>query len=270
MNSRRLLRLPMVLIALIFLLAACATVPLTGRKQLNLIPDSQMNAMSFQQYDQVLAESSLSKDASETAMIKRVGARIQKSVEHYLADHGQLSHIDGYAWDFNLIESDQINAWCMPGGKVAFYTGILPVCEGETGVAVVMGHEIAHAIAEHGSERMSHSMMVQMGEMALNEAVKNEPEETRALYMSAFAVGSQYGAMLPFSRQHESEADHMGLIFMAMAGYDPREAPVFWQRMASLGGEKPPEFMSTHPADETRVRQLNEWMPEALKYYPAK
>jgi len=263
------IRLLTIITALAFLLSACATVPLTGRKQLSLIPDSQMNTMSFQQYDQVLAESTLSTNAAETAMIKRVGARIQQSVEEYLAATGNSDHINGYAWDFNLIESNQINAWCMPGGKVAFYTGILPVCEDETGVAVVMGHEIAHAIAEHGSERMSHSMMVQMGGMALNEAIKNEPEETQALYMSAFAVGSQYGAMLPFSRQHESEADHMGLVFMAMAGYDPQQAPVFWQRMASLGGEKPPEFMSTHPADETRVRQLNEWMPEALKYYQA-
>ncbi len=267
MNHHSLLRPILILVVLSLLLAACATVPLTGRRQLSLIPDSQMNSMSFQQYDQVLGESQLSDNTEQTAMIKRVGARIQKAVEDYLAQQGQSSHIDGYAWDFNLIESDQVNAWCMPGGKVAFYTGILPICEDETGVAVVMGHEIAHAIAEHGAERMSHSMMVQMGHVALNEAVKNEPEETQALYNQAFAVGSQYGAMLPFSRQHESEADKMGLIFMAMAGYNPREAPVFWQRMASMGGQKPPEFMSTHPSDDTRVRQLNEWMPEALTYY---
>lgn len=270
MNFQPTTRLILVLAALVLIVTACATVPLTGRRQLSLIPDSQMNTMSFQQYEQVLAESALSTNAAETAMIKRVGARIQKAVEEYMAQNGLSSHLDGYAWEFNLIESNQINAWCMPGGKVAFYTGILPVCEGEAGVAVVMGHEIAHAIAEHGSERMSHSMVVQMGGMALNEAVKNEPEETRALYMSAFAVGSQYGAMLPFSRQHESEADHMGLVFMAMAGYDPQQAPVFWQRMSALGGEKPPEFMSTHPADETRVRQLQEWMPEALEYYRKK
>jgi predicted Zn-dependent protease len=270
LNRQRIIRLTVSLTAVAVLLAACATVPLTGRRQLSLIPDSQMNAMSFQQYDQVLSESTLSTNATETAMIKRVGARIQQAVEQYMAQNNLSAHLEGYAWDFNLIESDQVNAWCMPGGKVAFYTGILPVCQGEAGVAVVMGHEIAHAIAEHGAERMSHSMMVQMGGMALNEAVKDKPEETQALYMSAFAVGSQYGAMLPFSRQHESEADHMGLIFMAMAGYDPQQAPVFWQRMAALGGEKPPEFMSTHPADETRVRQLNEWMPEALEYYQGK
>ncbi len=270
MNYPRLTRLMVTLIVLALLLAACATVPLTGRRQLSLIPDSQMNAMSFQQYDQVLAESSLSRNTSETAMIKRVGARIQAAVEQYMAQNGLSSHLNGYAWDFNLIESDQINAWCMPGGKVAFYTGILPVCQGEAGVAVVMGHEIAHAIAEHGGERMSHSMLMQMGGMALSEAIKSKPAETKAMYMNAFAVGSQYGAMLPFSRKHESEADHLGLIFMAMAGYDPRQAPVFWQRMGSLGGQKPPEFMSTHPADATRVRQLNEWMPEALKYYQEK
>ncbi len=260
----------MILGAMALMLAACATVPLTGRRQLSLISDSQMNTLSFQQYDQVLSESQLSTNARQTAMIKKVGSRIEKAVEEYLAQQGQMSHIDGYDWEFNLIESDQVNAWCMPGGKVAFYTGILPICEDETGVAVVMGHEIAHAIAEHGAERMSHSMMVQMGGMALDEAVKNEPEETRVLYNQAFAIGSQYGAMLPFSRQHESEADRMGLVFMAMAGYNPREAPVFWQRMAALGGEKPPEFMSTHPADDTRVRQLNEWMPEALTYYQEK
>jgi len=267
LKRHAMLRLVLILVSVSILVAACATVPLTGRRQLSLIPDSEMNTLSFQQYDQVLAESKLSTDARQTAMIKRVGERIQKSVEDYLTQNGQLSHIDGYEWDFNLIESEQVNAWCMPGGKVAFYTGILPVCEDETGVAVVMGHEIAHAIAEHGAERMSHSMMVQIGSVALNEAVKNEPEQTQMLYNQAFAVGSQFGAMLPFSRQHESEADHMGLIFMAMAGYNPRQAPVFWERMASLGGQKPPEFMSTHPADDTRVRQLNEWMPEALTYY---
>ncbi len=249
------------------LLAACATVPITGRKQLSLIPDSQMNSMSFQQYDQVIAESQLSTDPEATAMIKRVGSRIQGAVEQYFRENGMSQHLEGYVWEFNLIESDQANAWCMPGGKVAFYTGILPVCQDDTGVAVVMGHEIAHAIAEHGGERMSHSMALQMGGMALSEAVKTQPEETKALYMTAFAIGAQYGAMLPYSRKHESEADHMGLIFMAMAGFDPREAPKFWQRMSAGGGGAPPEFMSTHPSDETRIRELNERMPEALGYY---
>lgn len=254
-------------IVLLPLLTGCATVPITGRSQLNIIPDNEMHAMSYQQYDQVLTESTLSTDAAETARIKRIGGRIQTAVETYFEQEGLSSHLEGYAWEFSLIESDQINAWCMPGGKVAFYTGILPLCQDDTGIAVVMGHEIAHAIAEHGGERMSQGMVLQMGGMALNEAIKNKPEETQALYMTAFAIGAQYGAVLPYSRQHESEADHMGLIFMAMAGYDPREAPKFWQRMSAAGGQKPPEFMSTHPSDETRVRKLNEHMAEALKYY---
>ncbi|MCP4573533.1 MAG: M48 family metallopeptidase [bacterium] len=265
--NRRLRIAVLAVLAVLLLVAACATVPITGRRQLSLIPDSQMNALSFQQYDQVISESSLSKDAEATAMVKRVGRGIQQAVETYFRQEGMSHHLDGYVWEFNLIESDQVNAWCMPGGKVAFYTGILPVCQDETGVAVVMGHEVAHAIAEHGGERMSQQMALQMGGVALSEALKSKPQKTQALYMSAFAVGAQYGAMLPFSRKHESEADHMGLIFMAMAGYDPREAPRFWQRMSAGGGGAPPEFMSTHPSDETRVRQLNERMAEALGYY---
>jgi len=249
------------------LVAACATVPVTGRRQLSLIPDSQMHALSYQQYDQVIEGSQLSDDQQATEMVKRVGRRIQVAVEQYMQQNGLSSALDGYEWEFHLIESDQVNAWCMPGGKVAFYTGILPICEDETGVAVVMGHEVAHAVAQHGSERMSHGMVAQLGGMALNEAIQDKPEQTQALYMSAFAIGTQYGAMLPFSRKHESEADQMGLIFMAMAGYNPQAAPVFWERMANAGGGKPPEWMSTHPADETRVRQLNEWMPEAMEYY---
>ena len=262
MNRRTVL-----LLLSLLLIAACATVPLTGRKQLSLIPDSQMNAMSFQQYDQVLAESTLSSDAAATAMVRRCGHRIQGAVEDYFRANGMSNHLSGYQWDFNLIESEQVNAWCMPGGKVAFYTGILPICGDENGLAVVMGHEVAHAIAEHGSERMSQQLALGLGGIALSEAVKNEPEETQAIWMTVFAVGAQYGAMLPYSRTHELEADHMGLIFMAMAGYDPQEAPKFWERMAAAGGQAPPEFMSTHPSDVTRIRHLKEKMPEALGYY---
>ncbi len=265
-RCHRLTNLVLTFVLLMFL-AGCATVPITGRKQFNLISDGEMNTMSFQQYDQVINESQLSQDAAATAMVERVGRRIQGAAEKFFADRGESNYLNGYDWEFHLIESDQLNAWCMPGGKVAFYTGILPVCQDETGVAVVMGHEIAHAIAKHGSERMSHQMALQMGGVALSEAVKNQPDQTQALYMSAFAVGAQYGAMLPYSRQHESEADHMGLIFMAMAGYDPQQAPLFWQRMSAGGGGKPPEFMSTHPSDETRVRQLNEHMAEAMQNY---
>ncbi len=254
-------------VAVLLVLAACATVPLTGRRQLNIIPDSQMNAMSFQQYDQVLAQSTLSRNEKQTATVKRVGHRIQNAVEEYFRMQGQSDKLAGYDWEFNLIESEQVNAWCMPGGKVAFYTGILPICADETGIAVVMGHEISHAIARHGSERMSQGLLVQMGGAALSTALKSKPEKTQALYMTAFAVGAQYGALLPFSRAQESEADHLGLIFMAMAGYDPREAPKFWERMGAHAGAKPPEFLSTHPSDAKRIKSLEALMPEALKYY---
>jgi len=257
-------------VALTVLLAACATVPITGRRQLSLIPDSQMNSMSFTQSDQVLAESKLSKDAAATAQIKRVGGKIQAAVETYFQQQGQSQQLAGYAWEFNLIDSDQVNAWCMPGGKVAFYTGILPVCKDDAGVAVVMGHEVAHAIAKHGSERMSQQMALQLGGMALSEAVSSKPEQTRDLWMGVFGLGAQVGVMLPFSRSHESEADRLGMIFMAMAGYDPREAPKFWERMAANGGGSPPEFLSTHPSDATRIRQLNEYLTEALPYYQAR
>ena len=257
----------LVVLTAALLLAACATVPLTGRKQLALVPTDQMHSMAFRQYEEVLAQSELSDDREAVAMVRSVGRDIQGAVERYFAQIGRSDQLEGYAWEFNLIEGDQVNAWCMPGGKVAFYTGILPVCEDENGVAVVMGHEIAHAVARHGSERMSQQMAVQMGGMALSEAIESKPRETQQLYMTAFAIGAQYGALLPYSRTHESEADRLGLIFMAMAGYDPRGAPEFWRRMSAQGGAAPPEFMSTHPSDETRIRQLKEWMPEALEYY---
>jgi predicted Zn-dependent protease len=255
------------LVALAILITACATVPITGRKQLSLIPDSQLLSMSFQQYDQVLEESRLSDDPEQVAMIQRVGERIAGAVERYFRQHDMQEQLSGYDWEFHLIESDQVNAWCMPGGKVAFYTGILPICEDEAGVAVVMGHEVAHAVAEHGGERMSQGLVTQLGGVALSEALADKPAETRQLWMTAFAVGAQYGALLPYSRLHESEADELGLIFMAMAGYDPREAPRFWERMQQAGGQAPPEFLSTHPAPDTRIRDLREQMDRALEYY---
>jgi predicted Zn-dependent protease len=201
-------------------------------------------------------------------MVKRVGIKTQKAVEEFMAQNNASDQLDGYAWEFNLLDENVVNAWCMPGGKVVFYTGIMPVCRDETGVAVVMGHEVAHAIANHGSERMSQGLLQQMGGEALNASLANNPSETRILFGAAYGLASNYGAMLPFSRLHESEADKIGLIFMAMAGYDPREAPKFWERMAAQsGGSKPAEFMSTHPAHETRINDLNNQIPEALKYY---
>ncbi|MCG8306954.1 MAG: M48 family metallopeptidase [Cytophagales bacterium] len=246
----------------------CATVPVTGRKQLSLISNSEILPMSYDSYKGVLDSANISSNKSQAEMVKRVGVKIQKAVEEYMAENNASDHLEGYEWEFNLIDEDIVNAWCMPGGKVAFYTGIMPICKDETGVAVVMGHEVAHAIANHGAERMSQGLVQQMGGAALDVAMANQPNETRALFGAAYGVASNYGAMLPFSRLHESEADRMGLIFMAMAGYDPREAPKFWERMAAnSGGAAPPEFMSTHPSHDTRIEDLNEQIPEAMKYY---
>jgi len=255
------------LISILFL-SSCSTVPVTGRQQLNLISDSEMMAMSYQQYGQFLSENKKSSNQQQTDMVKRCGLRIQKAVEQYFAQNNMSEHLNGYKWEFNLVDDPQVNAWCMPGGKVVVYTGLLPVAQNETGLAVVMGHEIAHAVAEHGSERMSQQMVQQLGGTALAVALQNKPQETQALWMGLYGVGTQYGAMLPYSRLHESEADHLGLIFMAMAGYDPNAAVDFWQRMsANKSGQAPPEILSTHPSDATRIRKIKEQLPEAMKYY---
>lgn len=246
----------------------CSTVPITGRSQLNLIPASEINSLSFQQYDEFLRTNKLSADAEKTSMIKRVGVNIQRAVETYFAQNNLSKELQGYAWDFNLIESPEVNAWCMPGGKVVVYTGILPITQDETGLAVVMGHEIAHAIAQHGNERMSQGLLQQLGGVALSVALKDEPALTQNLFMTAYGVGTTVGVMLPFSRKHESEADRLGLIFMSMAGYNPNAAVDFWTRMSAMkGGAQPPEFLSTHPSDATRIADIKKHLPEALKYY---
>ena len=257
-----------ILILCCFILVACSTVPITGRRQLNLLPAQSMLSMSLSQYDQFLEENQLSRNPAQTRMVKRVGLRIQKAVEQHFAQNNMSQRLANYAWEFNLVESKDINAWCMPGGKVVVYTGILPLTRDETGLAVVMGHEIAHAVARHGNERMSKGMMVQLGGIALSTALETKPEATKQLWMGVYGLGAQYGLILPYSRLHENEADHMGLIFMAMAGYDPHEALGFWQRMAAQkGGAAPPEFLSTHPSDSKRIKNIQSLIPEAMKYY---
>ncbi|MBW1980556.1 MAG: M48 family metallopeptidase [Deltaproteobacteria bacterium] len=247
---------------------ACSTVPITGRSQLDLVPDSTMLALSFQEYDKFLSSHKLSENKEQVAMVKRVGKRIQKAVEEYFSQHGLTQELKGYDWEFNLVESDEVNAWAMPGGKVVVYTGILPITKDETGLAVVMGHEIGHAIAKHGNERMSQGLLYQMGGIALAVALDTHPSQTNQLFMAAYGLGAQVGILLPYSRLQEEEADHLGLILMAMAGYDPREAVPFWRRMAAeKKGKAPPEFLSTHPSDETRIRKIEELIPEAMKYY---
>lgn len=256
-------------LAFIVFIGSCKTVPLTGRRQLTLLPGSQMLSLSNSQYNQVLRDAEVIRGTPQAQMVQNAGLRIKTAVEKYLRENNQTDLISDYAWEFNLLKDDQVNAWCMSGGKVAFYTGIMPICKDERGVAVVMGHEVAHAIARHGNERMSQGMVQQLGGVALTVALAEKPAETQALFLQAYGIGSQVGVLLPFSRTHESEADRLGLIFMAMAGYDPHEAPEFWKRMAARGGQAPPEFLSTHPSNQTRISNLNKWMPEAMKYYSA-
>ncbi len=256
------------IVSLTLSLAACSTVPITGRSQLSLIPGSSMLSMSLQEYDTFLKEHKLSTNQEQTQMVKRVGARIQGAVERYFEASGLKEHLANYKWEFNLVEDKQVNAWCMPGGKVVVYTGIMPVAKGEDGLAVVMGHEIAHAIAEHGNERMSQGLLTQLGGVALSQALATKPAATQQLWMSVYGVGAQYGAILPYSRLQESEADHLGLVFMTMAGYDPNEALAFWQRMAAQkGGQAPPEFLSTHPSDATRIENIRRLVPEVIRQY---
>jgi predicted Zn-dependent protease len=252
----------------LLLLAACSTVPITGRSQLSMVPQADIVVSAAQGYDELIAESELSSDSEMTRMVVDVGTDVARSAEAFLRDVGMEDELRYYEWEFNLIQDDEMpNAFCLPGGKIGVYTGIMPVAGGPDGLAVVISHEVAHAIANHGGERMSQLLLAELGGMALATAMESKPDETRELAMLAYGLGAQLGVLLPYSRQHESEADRIGLILMARAGYDPHEAVPFWQRMNQLGGGRPPEFLSTHPAPETRIEQIQEYLPEALEYY---
>jgi predicted Zn-dependent protease len=233
------------------------------------VPDSIVNPLSLQQYSQFMAASKVSGDAANTAMVKRVGERTVKAVDEYCLKTGTENPFAGYQWEFNLVQDPNVNAFAMPGGKVVVNTGILPVTQGEPGLAVVVGHEIAHVFARHGGERMSQGLLVQGLGFGLSQALKDKPEETKSLFMTSYGLATQVGFILPYSRKHEQEADRLGLTFMALAGYDPREAVTFWQRMAaaSKGAAKPSEFLSTHPASDTRIADLEKALPEALQHY---
>jgi len=256
-----------IIVFIMFSLVACSTVPLTGRRQLSLVPESEMMSLSFNEYDKFIKTNKLSVDKNKAAMVKRVGERIARAVETYMASAGLSKNLEGYKWEFNLVEDANVNAWCMSGGKVVVYTGLLPITQTEAGLATVMGHEIAHAVARHGSERMSDQMLLQLGGTALSAALTQKPEQTRSIALAAYGAGSQVGVILPFSRQNEYEADYMGIIFMAMAGYDPNESIPFWERMAQKGGSKQPEFLSTHPVDANRIERLKQKLPDAIAYY---
>jgi predicted Zn-dependent protease len=258
--------------AIILFAIACATNPLTGRKQLSLVDAGTVNQLSADQYKEVRQTSKILYPANnaDAAMVTRVGTRIAEAITKYYTEKGLNKHLADFKWEYMLIDEPIVNAWCMPGGKIAVYTGLLPVTQTEDALAVVMGHEVAHAIAEHGRERMSQGLAQQLGGVALSVALLNKPAETQSLFMSAYGLGSQAGVMLPFSRSNELEADKLGLIYSSLAGYDPRAAIPLWQRMAQGGGgQKPPEWLSTHPAEESRIKQLEKLMPEALTLYNA-
>lgn len=263
----------MVLIALA--IGGCERVPLTGRKQLILVPNDQMLALSSQQYRQFIDTSRVVR-SGDAELVRRVGNRVRQAVEQYMNSNGYSKRLEGFNWEYNLVQSNQVNAWCMPGGKIVVYSGILPYTQNEAGLATVMAHEVSHAIAEHGNERMSEGLvangLLQAGQLATGIATSGRSTQTQAIFQQAFGIvgplAYQFGVGLPHSRRQESEADHLGLIFMSMAGYDPNEAISFWQRMASASeGKAPAEFMSDHPSDARRIADLKKLLPEAQKYY---
>ncbi len=246
---------------------SCHKNAITGSRALTLLPESEMMAMSYTQYDQFLNEHKPLTDGDErVTLVRNCGVRIQHAVEQFYSDKGLKKELDGFKWAFNVVDENTVNAWCMPGGKVVVYTGLLPVTQDEQSLAVVMGHEIAHAIARHGNQRMSQGILVQTGGTVLSVALSQKPQATQQLFNQSFGIGSQLG-LLSYSRKHETEADKMGLVFAAMAGYNPEVAVTFWQRMSQSGGQKPPELLSTHPSDERRIKDLQAFMPEAKKYY---
>jgi len=250
--------------------AGCSTNPVTGRSQFKLVPEEQLHAMAAQEYRSFLSQSKVvsSSNNRDAEMVRRVGTRVTNAVKSYYASRNLSDALSGFVWEYNLVNDPAINAWAMPGGRIVVYTGLLDVTKNEAALAAVIGHEISHAIFKHGNERMSQGLAQQLGGNALSIALANQPAQTQNLFMTAYGIGSNVGVLLPFSRKQESEADRYGLIWMAMAGYNPNEAIPLSERMeAASKGNKPPEFLSTHPSENTRMSNLRKWMPEAMKYY---
>ncbi|MFD1163061.1 M48 family metallopeptidase [Hwangdonia seohaensis] len=252
----------LILFGMALLVFSCAENPFTGKSTLAIMPNSQLFPTAFAQYDQFLNEHKVVKGTKDAEMIKRVGQRIAVAAERWLNANGHQGYLTDYKWEYTLVEDKTANAWCMPGGKIVFYTGILPIAKSETGVAAIMGHEVAHALANHGQQRMSAGILQQAAAVGLNVALKDD--ENLELYNQAFGIGSQVGVMLPFSRAHETEADKIGLYLMAIAGYNPDEGAELWERMkANSGGQSPPEILSTHPSNDSRIANLRALAPQA-------
>ncbi|MFM6994463.1 MAG: M48 family metallopeptidase [Sediminibacterium sp.] len=256
------------LVCFVMCMTSCATNKLTGASQLSLVSEQELQSLSASQYKEFLKSHEVispSKD-SRAAMVQRVGKKIATAVEKYFIDKNNKAALDGFAWEYNLVNDSAINAWCMPGGKIVVYTGILSYTINENALAIVMGHEVSHALLQHGNKRMSESMIKELGGVALSAALSKKPTQTQNIFNQAYGIGTEVGIMLPFSRKQELEADRFGLIWAVIAGYDPNEAIHFWERMQKASGQKPPEFLSTHPSDETRIEKIKSYLPEALSY----
>lgn len=247
-------------------LAGCGNVPLTGRKQILLVSDQEVYQAGLVQYDEYIKGASLSTDSGKTKMVRSVGQKLAAATEKYLKANGFASELDNLAWEFNLVKDTQVNAFCMPGGKIVVYEGLLKICSSDDELAVVVGHEVAHAVAKHSNERISQQLLTEYGAQVVGQALNKKSESIQKIGNTVYGLGAEYGVTLPFSRKHESEADYMGLIFMTMAGYNPSTSITFWQKMSASGGASIPEFMSTHPSDATRISDIQKYLPELEKY----
>ena len=253
-------------LSMLLFLAACSSVPLTGRKQMLLVSDSEVLSSSLTQYSDYMKTATKSTSKNGSAMVTRVGKKIAAATEQYLKNNGLESEIKNFSWEFNLVKDDQVNAFCMPGGKIVVYEGLMQLVDSDDELAVVVGHEVAHAVAKHSNERMSQQLMAQYGAQIIGQALSYKSAAVQQIGNSVYGLGAQYGVMLPFSRKHESEADYMGLVFMTMAGYNPEVAVNFWQNMSAGKSGATPEFMSTHPSDATRISDIQKYLPELEKY----
>lgn len=252
---------------LLIFLTACYTVPITNRRQVRLLPDYMITDLALTSYKEFISQNKVvNKNDQRSVQITTVGNNMVKAVNDLFSNKKYKDRIKNMNWEFNLVDNSTVNAWCMPGGKIVFYTGILPYTQDENGIAVVMGHEMAHAIAKHGNERMSQQLAIILGSVTLDIALQQHPEETREIFKSLYGISSTLGA-LAYSRKHEYEADKIGLVIMAKAGYDPHKAIEFWERMSKSSNSYIPQFLSTHPSDENRIKEMKKFLPEALKYY---